>query len=452
MSRDISVQLEEINQQIDAARKRYTELEHALEKNQQLLNKSQATENLYSTLAKILENINTLEKLGGSSLLWGEKFSHTQATENKQRITSTLQEYEQQLDKTQKQKIVLGQQLARIESSINALLSRRHDLLEEIHARKAEFVIEREIKQLPTRLTILPWSNQHNDIVRLRAVMLTTLSIAILMGYIIPRWELPEPERIEFIEIPERLVSMVVKKAPPPEPVVEQKPQEEIEAEDDPEDKPADEEKEINDARKAAEKTGLLAFREDFADIIDASSNIKLGAQAAISKKMPVRNRNSSGRSLVTSQVQLSGSDTGATSIQRTNVNTDNNLRKVAFSHVESQINRDQEGEPQDSQESAKPVRSDEEIQVVFDRYKDALYRIYNRELRKNSLLRGKLVLRLTIEPSGMVSKCIIDSSSLNTPELEEKIVARVLRFNFSKKQGASSLTILYPIDFLPAS
>src|SRR5690606_8129089 len=39
----------------------------------------------------------------------------------------------------------------------------------------------------------------------------------------------------------------------------------------------------------------------------------------------------------------------------------------------------------------AGPARTDEEIQIVFDRYKAALYRIYNRELRNDPSLRGKM-------------------------------------------------------------
>src|SRR5215510_10562238 len=44
------------------------------------------------------------------------------------------------------------------------------------------------------------------------------------------------------------------------------------------------------------------------------------------------------------------------------------------------------------------PARTDEEIQIVFDRYKASFYRLYNRELRNNPTLKGQMVLRLTIE------------------------------------------------------
>ena len=69
--------------------------------------------------------------------------------------------------------------------------------------------------------------------------------------------------------------------------------------------------------------------------------------------------------------------------------------------------------------------RTDEEIQIVFDRYKAALYRLYNRELRRDPTLRGQIVLRLTIEPDGSVSMCELHSSSMEAPELAGQVVER---------------------------
>jgi hypothetical protein len=45
-----------------------------------------------------------------------------------------------------------------------------------------------------------------------------------------------------------------------------------------------------------------------------------------------------------------------------------------------------------------------------------------------------------------------MESSDMDSPGLEQKIVARVLKFNFGPKEGVAAVTILYPIDFLPAS
>ncbi len=98
------------------------------------------------------------------------------------------------------------------------------------------------------------------------------------------------------------------------------------------------------------------------------------------------------------------------------------------------------------------PSRTDEEIQIVFDRYKAAFYRLYNRELRNNPTLQGKMVLRLTIEPDGSVSMCTLLSTDMDAPNLAAQVVSRVRTINFGAKEGVQAMTIVYPIDFLPAS
>ena len=98
------------------------------------------------------------------------------------------------------------------------------------------------------------------------------------------------------------------------------------------------------------------------------------------------------------------------------------------------------------------PSRTDEEIQIVFDRYKASFYRLYNRELRNNPALKGQMVLRLTIEPDGSVSMCGLQSTDMDAPDLATQVVGRVRTINFGAKEGVQAVTIVYPIDFLPAA
>ena len=98
------------------------------------------------------------------------------------------------------------------------------------------------------------------------------------------------------------------------------------------------------------------------------------------------------------------------------------------------------------------PARTDEEIQIVFDRYKASFYRLYNRELRNNPALKGQMVLRLTIEPDGSVSMCALKATDMDAPDLATQVVSRVRTINFGAKDGVPAVTIVYPIDFLPAA
>jgi TonB family protein len=97
-----------------------------------------------------------------------------------------------------------------------------------------------------------------------------------------------------------------------------------------------------------------------------------------------------------------------------------------------------------------KAARSREEIELVFDRNKGAIYALYNRALRTNPTLQGKVVLELTIAPSGEVTQCRIVSSELGDEELERKLVARVRLFRFEDKD-VETITTTKPIDFFPA-
>ena len=87
---------------------------------------------------------------------------------------------------------------------------------------------------------------------------------------------------------------------------------------------------------------------------------------------------------------------------------------------------------------------------MIFDRNKGTIYNVYNRALRKNPSLQGKIVLQLTIAPSGKVLACKLISSELDDPSLGQNITRRVKLFDFGSKD-VSEVTITYPIDFLPA-
>jgi outer membrane biosynthesis protein TonB len=99
---------------------------------------------------------------------------------------------------------------------------------------------------------------------------------------------------------------------------------------------------------------------------------------------------------------------------------------------------------------SGKASRSLEDIKIVLERSKGSLYSIYNRALRDDGSLQGKVVVELKIAPTGEVVACRVISSELKTPELEAKILARIRTLDFGAKDVAEMVTT-WPLDFLPA-
>jgi TonB family protein len=99
---------------------------------------------------------------------------------------------------------------------------------------------------------------------------------------------------------------------------------------------------------------------------------------------------------------------------------------------------------------SGKASRSADEIALVFTKNKGAIDAMYARALRDNPALQGKVVLELTIAPSGDITAARIISSELNDKEFESKLLARIRLFKFEAKDVAM-LTATKPIDFFPA-
>jgi hypothetical protein len=202
--------------------------------------------------------------------------------------------------------------------------------------------------------------------------------------------------------------------------------------------------------RDKVASTGLLAFRESFSDLASGRPSTRLGAEARVNDAgeqavgMPQRSMvavdgpgSSGGINMASLSRDVGGSGNGE------------QMAGVALSRVASSIGATGGDRPLSAGGVA--GRTDEEIQIVFDRYKAALYRLYNRELRKDPTLRGQMVLRLTIEPDGTVSLCSLQSSDMGAPVLADQVVTRVLGFDFGAKE-VPPITILYPIDFLPTA
>ena len=196
---------------------------------------------------------------------------------------------------------------------------------------------------------------------------------------------------------------------------------------------------------------GILAFREQFSGLTQSDTVDRLGSNASFQDGgdaavgLPER-------SMVTTQAPGSSGGINVAALSRQTGGTGEGMGVVAIAQATSTIGGGGGSDRPLAGGGPGLSRTDEEIQIVFDRHKAALYRLYNRALRKNPTLKGQIVLRLTIEPDGSVSFCEVKSSDMKAPELSGRVVERVKTFDFGAKEGISAVTIVYPIDFLPAT
>ena len=447
---DISKQQEEINRKIDEAYSRLDTLKGEDVGVSDELKELNKLRDRFSILSDVNDQLAKLEKIGGGNLFWGADYNPEAAEREQQRIHNLVINYDSRVAELQSQQQIGEDTVESLTAKINVLNEDTVALLELEEELLEEFIIEREMNEEPFRELALPWNQNSKDQKKFRKILLLVLFFSMLLGILIPLWDIPIPDRVEVVKIPERLAKLMVPKqqTPPPpkqEKIEEKKPEKEKVKKDN---KPVPEK--AKKSRKKAEKAGLMAFKDDFADLIDDSTDAKLGASAKVSGKGSKAKKTT--RSLITSNVGSSSGGINTASLSRNVGGSGDSIGGVEFSRVESSIGTDFAGEESPLSGGPGPSRTDEEIQIVFDRYKAALYRIYNRELRKNPTLQGKMVLRITIKPDGSVSASSVDSSDMDSAALDKNIAARVKKFNFGEKEGVPTITILYPIDFLPAS
>lgn len=94
--------------------------------------------------------------------------------------------------------------------------------------------------------------------------------------------------------------------------------------------------------------------------------------------------------------------------------------------------------------------RSEEQIQGVLNRHKNAIYQLYNRELATAPSLQGKMVVSVTIEPSGRVSLSRVIDSELGSISLESGLVRLISAIDFGAIPESARVTTRVPIDFFP--
>jgi hypothetical protein len=205
-------------------------------------------------------------------------------------------------------------------------------------------------------------------------------------------------------------------------------------------------------------RAGILAFKEQFASMAQDQNAPRLGTDARYSAADDVGQ--SSSHSVLTTNTPGSSGGIDAGSLSR-NVGGGGGRGGggggmggpgLQVVRATSSIAGIGGGDRPKAHSGLGASRTDEEIQIVFDRYKAAFYRDYNRALRSNPTLQGKMVLRLTIEPDGAVSMCQLQSTDMDAPDLVTQVVNRTKTINFGAKDGVQAVTIVYPIDFLPAT
>jgi outer membrane biosynthesis protein TonB len=435
-------------------------LQRELEDIRRVLALLQDRQHQIGLLGDVCQSLEKLDDAGGSQLLGTDG----SAADVLQTARRQIDEHAKAVRRAERKRDELVASIRDHGSDLEFLRLELIEARERERLRANEWIVERNPSDVPHQETVMPWARSSSEDWRYRWSLVLTVVAASAVVYAISLVSVPAVERPKQIQLPERMARLVreEREPPPPPPKPIEEPEEELpEPEPEPEETdeqlPRDEpepETEVavlseQEVKEKVKTKGILAFRESFADRASLNTTAQLGAQARV-RAVGDDAINRPERSMVTSSAPGLGSGINLGDISRDVGGGGGAVASVEVARVASSIDTDGAIErPQAS--AALAGRTDEDIQIVFDRYKSALYRLYNRELRRDPRLRGQVVLKLTIEPDGSVSACELQSSNMNSPQLVQRVIDRVLTFDFGPMEDVSPVTIIYPIDFMPA-
>jgi len=342
------------------------------------------------------------------------------------------------------------------------------------------------------RVPVLPWASAVDDDARFRRILHRVLVVAVLLCLAMLLVPPPKVDRTQPQELPPRLAKLLLEREPLPPPVAkperakEQKPEPSANKPD-----PAKPEPpkagtvpearrpipnkppgEIEGARRKAAGVGLLAMKDQLAELrgapvaVQLKPDIKQGPGVGTGVGVGVGAGTEAGlpsRALITSNA--AGGSGGINTASYSRNTGGGGLAGRATTLVEGVAGGGGGGGVRGGKgdgtgtgaggtlqrgASGKASRSIEEIKLVFERNKGSIYAIYNRALREDPTLQGKVVLELKIAPSGGVLECRIVSSELKASELESKLLARIRQFDFGAKD-VDQMVVTWPVDFLPS-
>lgn len=336
------------------------------------------------------------------------------------------------------------------------------------------------MRHRPARLA---WSIPSVDRRRFRRILGVVALLCLLFGLALPWIPRPQEDREHPGELPQRIAKLLIEHETPPielpkppEPEAAKKPEKEKPPEKTKETEAAkkpipqrDPGEVAEAARRKAASTGLLALRDDLAEIRDKpaavqmNQEIKQGPGVGTGVGAGIGAGNGPGlpsRSLITSNA--TGGSGGINTARFSRDTGGGGLAGRNTTLVEGGVAGGGQGGGGRASAGAGPggtlarggggkaSRALEDIRLVFEKNKGAINAIYYRALREDPSLEGKVVVWLKIAPSGEVVDARIESSELKTPDLEKKLLARIRQFDFGAKD-VEVMVVTWPLDFLPS-
>jgi len=288
----------------------------------------------------------------------------------------------------------------------------------------------------------------------------------VVTSVLVQRYQVPELDREELEKLPPQL-ARIIKEKPKPKPApvapkkeakkkLEEKPKPVEKPKVKPKPKPVPKKsvkqpkkltetkkstaQQIKKAREVAKSSGLLAMQSDLQALTSTVSagSFSTNKSQAKSAKSAARVATSD-KAALTAESSASAANSQYASIEK--VELDGRERshleatsdEVKLAHAEQHLSR-----------------KDEDIRIVLEGVRSAYAKLYDRALREDPFLEGRLKLRIVIEPNGFVSEVEVLEDTLGNKVLVDKFIARMQLTSFGPAPGGPVETVAGPYEFTP--
>jgi TonB family protein len=206
----------------------------------------------------------------------------------------------------------------------------------------------------------------------------------------------------------------------------------------------------LEKAREQAENSGVMQFKDDLAEMREMmqTSAVETAATTVTNSTGEAAQVD---RAMITSgaKVASGGINTAALSRDTGGVALSGRETTKVKSGLADGTKKSGQATAGNSNGTGGAARSEEEIRKIMEQHKGAIYSIYNRALRQNAALEGKMVVKIVIDPSGKIVEASLVSSELGDKDLEAKILQRIKLITFPASNVART-TLNQTFDFLP--
>jgi outer membrane biosynthesis protein TonB len=279
-------------------------------------------------------------------------------------------------------------------------------------------------------------------------ILIALLSLYLIFGVLVPMMDRIELPREIKEQVPVQLTRVLlqkkdkIKETPPP--VIEEEPIPEDKIEELPKKSPKTK-REV--AKEKAKVSGLAAMKDDLLSLREAFI-VKPNKSTLIKEKFV--EAETVKRKLLAAKANEQSQNIASAKTSKTIVSDELSTHNVQTIRLaEEEVLASSEGEEAEYETSLANVRSEMKLRQTLEANKSRLYSLYNRALRKNPFLKGKVLFEIEIQPNGRVTSVTIQLSELEDKALEKRLTAILKSIDFGV-EDVEVISTVWAIEFLP--